>query len=79
MDAKPAARRRRFLPGFLLLLAAAVYVAGWRQTEIDPVKLVTSLPKSRGILSDLIHPDVVTRPKRTATTAVVFPVPCGSA
>ncbi|MDE3053485.1 MAG: hypothetical protein KGJ70_06340, partial [Gemmatimonadota bacterium] len=71
MDAKPAARRRRFQTGFLLLLAAAVYVAGWRQTEIDPVKLVTSLPKSRGILSDLIHPDVVTRPKRTATTAVV--------
>lgn len=79
MTAPPTAKRRRFTTGFLLLLAAAVYVAGWRATEIDPVKLVTSLPKSKGILSDLVHPDVVTRATRTATLGVVFPVPCGSA
>jgi phosphonate transport system permease protein len=78
VTATPQGARRRFVTGFLVLLAAAVYVAGWRATEIDPVKLVTSLPKSRGILSDLIHPDVVTRPTRTATLDVVFPVPCGS-
>ncbi len=78
MNAAPHRARRRFTTGFLVLLAAAVYVVGWRETEIDPVKLVTSLPKSRGILSDLVHPDVLTRATRTAATGVVFPVPCGS-
>lgn len=71
--------RRRFVTGLLLVLVAAVYVAGWRETEIDPGKLFTSLPKSQRILSDLIHPDLVSRASRKANLDIVFPVPCGSA
>ncbi len=70
--------RRRFLTGLLLVLVAAVYMAGWRETEIDPGKLFTSLPKSERILSDLIHPDLVSRASRKANLDIVFPVPCGS-
>ena len=71
--------RRWFVTGFLVVLAGAAYVAGYRETEIDPGKLIRSLPKSQKILSDLLHPDVVTHKTQTATFDIVFPVPCGSA
>ncbi|HVA57065.1 MAG: phosphonate ABC transporter, permease protein PhnE [Gemmatimonadaceae bacterium] len=79
MKARDLPLRRRFITGLLVVLVAAVYVAGYRETQIDPVKLFTSLPKSRTILSDLIHPDLFTRASRTATLDLAFPVPCGSA
>ncbi len=79
MDSKLLLARRWFLTGFLLVLAAAAYVVGWRVTEINPVKLLTSLPKSQKILSALVHPDLVTRETVDSTFDVVFPVPCGSA
>jgi phosphonate transport system permease protein len=79
MSSRALTVRRWFLTGFFLLLAAAAYVVGYRVTEIDPVKLLTSLPKSRKILTALIHPDVVTRKTTDATIDVVLPVPCGSA
>ena len=55
--------RRWFVTIFLLILAMAAYVVGWRVTEINPVKLITSLPKSQKILSDLIHPDLIPQEK----------------
>jgi phosphonate transport system permease protein len=79
MDARLNRGRRWTVTGICLLLAAAAYVAGWRETEIDPAKLVTSLPKSEKILSDLVHPDLVSRATHDATIDVVFPVPCGAA
>lgn len=71
--------RRWFITIFLGVLAIAAYVTGYRVTEIDPVKLVTSLPKSKGILSDLIHPELFTHETEDTTLDIVFPVPCGSA
>jgi phosphonate transport system permease protein len=71
--------RRWFITVFLGVLAIAAYVTGYRVTEIDPVKLITSLPKSKGILSDLIHPELLTRETEETTFDIVFPVPCGSA
>ena len=79
MDARNFRLRRWFVTGFVTLLAIAAYVVGYRVTEIDPVKLFTSLPKSQKILSDLIHPDLFTRETKDTTLDVVFPVPCGSA
>ena len=79
MNSKLLLARRWFVTIFLLILAMAAYVVGWRVTEINPVKLITSLPKSQKILSDLIHPDLVTRDTQNSTFDVVFPVPCGSA
>lgn len=71
--------RRWFVTGFFTLLAIVAYVIGYRETEINPVKLITSFPKSREILNDLIHPDLFTRQTNDTTLDIVFPVPCGSA
>jgi phosphonate transport system permease protein len=79
MNSKLLLARRWFITAFLLVLAIAAYVVGWRVTEINPVKLLRSLPKSQKILSDLIHPDLFTRETQNSTLDVVFPVPCGSA
>lgn len=71
--------RRWFVTGLFTVLAIGAYVIGYRVTQIDPVKLFTSIPKSKGILSDLIHPDVITRRTQDTTLELAFPVPCGSA
>jgi phosphonate transport system permease protein len=71
--------RRSVITGISILLAIAAYVIGVQVTQINLVKLFTSLPKSSQILSDLIHPDVTTRNTQNTTLDVVFPVPCGSA
>jgi phosphonate transport system permease protein len=79
MTPKDFSLRRTTLTSITLLLAIAAYVIGVRVTEINLGKLFTSLPKSRQILSDLIHPDVATRNTQSTTLDLVFPVPCGSA
>lgn len=79
MDTRAPRGRRWTITGICLLLAGAAYVAGWRETEIDPGKLVRSLPKSGKILSDLVHPDLVSRATHDATIDLSFPVPCGTA
>jgi phosphonate transport system permease protein len=79
MDSNNFNFRRWFITIFLSVLAIAAYVVGYRVTEINPVKLFTSLPKSQKILSDLIHPDLFTRETESTTLDIVFPVPCGSA
>jgi phosphonate transport system permease protein len=71
--------RRSVITGLLVILTIAAYVIGFRVTQIDPVKLITSLPKSQKILSDLIHPDLFTHKTQDTTLDLVFPVPCGSA
>ncbi len=79
MNPRASTFRRWFVTVFLIILAIAAYVIGYRVTEINPTKLLTSLSKSQKILSALIHPDVTTRATTTTTLDVVFPVPCGSA
>ncbi len=79
MQPREFSLRRSFVSGFLIILAIAAYVVGYRVTEIDPAKLLASLPKSKKILSSLIHPDLFTRETVDTTIDIVFPVPCGSA
>jgi phosphonate transport system permease protein len=79
MTPKEYSLRRWIVTGVFTILGVAAYVVGYRVTQIDPIKLLTSLPKSRGILSELIHPDVSTRQTEVSTLDLVFPVPCGSA
>jgi phosphonate transport system permease protein len=79
MNSRDYSLRRRFVTGFLVLLAIVAYVIGYRETEINPKKLLTSLSKSKKILSALIHPDLFTRATTNTTLDIVFPVPCGSA
>lgn len=71
--------RRRLVTGLFLVLAIAAYVVGYRVTQIDLVKLVTSLPKGEVIAGQLIRPDLFTRRTVNTTLDLVFPVPCGSA
>jgi phosphonate transport system permease protein len=78
MNPKNSNRRRALLTYFLILLAIAAYVYGYGVTQINPVKLITSLPKGRAIISDLINPDLITRETQQTTIDVAFPVPCGS-
>jgi len=79
MESRNFNLRRWFVTGFFTVLALAAYVIGYRVTEINPTKLLTSLPKSKKILSALIHPDLFTRETVDSTIDIVFPVPCGSA
>ena len=79
MNPKELNLRRTVITFISILLAIAAYVIGFRVTQIDPIKLLTSLPKSKQILGDLINPDVVTRKTQDTTLDLVFPVPCGSA
>lgn len=78
MNIKELNLRRSVITGLAILLAIAAYVIGYRTTQIDPIKLVTSLPKGKGIMSDLLHPDLTTRISTASTLDLVFPVPCGS-
>jgi phosphonate transport system permease protein len=79
MNPKEFNLRRSLITGFFVILAIAAYVIGFQVTQIDPVKLITSLPKSQKILSDLIHPDLFTHNTQDTTLDLVFPVPCGAA
>jgi phosphonate transport system permease protein len=79
MTSKDFSLRRTTITVITILLAIAAYVIGFRVTEVNLGKLLTSLPKSKQILSDLIHPDVTTRNTQSTTLDLVFPVPCGSA
>jgi phosphonate transport system permease protein len=63
----------------MILLASVAYIYGYKVTEIDLGKLFTKLSKSEKILTDLIHPDIVTRDTKVTTLDIIFPVPCGSA
>lgn len=79
MSPKDFNLRRWLVTGITLILAIAAYVYGYQTTQIDPIKLLTSLPKSKQIMGDLFNPDVVTRKTQSTTLDLVFPVPCGSA
>jgi phosphonate transport system permease protein len=79
MNTRELNLRRSIITGILVILTIAAYVIGFRVTQIDPIKLITSLPKSQKILGDLIHPDLFTHLTEDTTLDLVFPVPCGSA
>lgn len=79
MNTKQLNLRRSVITVISILLAIAAYVIGFRVTQIDPIKLLTSLPNSKQILGDLINPDVVTRKTQDTMLDLIFPVPCGSA
>ena len=79
MSPKDFNLRRWLVTGIFLVFAIAAYVIGYRVTQIDPIKLLTSLPNSKKIVGELIRPDVTTRNTQDTTLDLVFPVPCNSA
>jgi phosphonate transport system permease protein len=78
MNDKKPNLRRSFITYFLILLAILAYIYGYKVTQINPKKLVSSLSKGKGIVSDLLHPDLFTRLTDQTTIDIAFPVPCGS-
>ena len=79
MISRSLAVRRWVVTGLLIAMAIVAYVIGYRVTQIDPIKLITSLPKSRQIIGEFLRPDLFTRKTIATTLDLAFPVPCGSA
>jgi ABC-type phosphate/phosphonate transport system permease subunit len=78
MNPKDFSVKRSLITFIAILLAVGAYVIGYRTTQIDPIKLITSLPKGREIIGELLHPDLTTRKTSETTLDLIFPVPCGS-
>jgi hypothetical protein len=72
------------LPSFLqkliwLIVAFAIvaaYILSINVTKPDIGKLVTSLPKAKAIMSQLLSPDLITRAAGSDKIRLAFPVPC---
>ncbi len=56
-----------------------VYLASYRVTQIDFVKLISEAPKAQTIVRAFLTPDLFVRDFETTTIRVPFPIPCGSA
>jgi len=59
---------------FFGLLIASIVV-----TQPDFGKLLTSAPKARDILGQLLSPDLITRQATKVTVSQAIPIPCGAA
>ncbi len=71
------ARTGRFI--LIVAILVAAYAFSLNVTKPDFYKLVTSTGKAKDVLSQLLHPDLITRDTGTYRINVPFPVPCGSA
>lgn len=56
----------------------ALLVLSIRVTNPDLVKLVSSFPKAKSIMGQLLSPEILGRESEKITVAQVVPVPCGS-
>jgi phosphonate transport system permease protein len=76
----PTALVRRWLRNtFWLVLFGAAFVVAYRGSEINFVRLFTSLPKGGPLLRAFLTPDLVARDIQPVTLQLALPVPCGSA
>jgi phosphonate transport system permease protein len=64
------------LIGKILLPIALIFSI--RVTQPDLGKLISSAPKARSILSQLLNPEIIGREAVKETLSLVVPVPCGS-
>mgnify|MGYP001034756243 CR=1 FL=1 len=67
--------------GKILAIVAfvALLVLSIRVTDPDMVKLVSSFPKAKSIMGQLLSPELIDRESEIVTVSQVVPVPCGSA
>lgn len=59
-------------------ILAAALVLSIRVTDPDMVKLVSSFPKAKSIMGQLLSPELIDRESEIVTVSQVVPVPCGS-
>jgi len=75
-------RKQRFFNSFKKLLTTLVFVGflilSIRVTQPDLVKLVSSFPKAKTVLGQLVHPELFSRESEKITVSQVVPVPCDS-
>ena len=64
----------------VLIIAAVIVllVLSVRVTDPDLVKLVSSFPKAKSIMGQLLSPQILDKESEKITVAQVVPVPCGS-
>jgi len=64
----------------ILVIVVAAYIASIQVTQPDMVKLVTSLPKAKQIMKELVSPEILVQESTgIQTIGIDFPIPCGSA
>ncbi|CAA9209963.1 MAG: Phosphonate ABC transporter permease protein phnE [uncultured Chloroflexia bacterium] len=81
LSAPPAvapSRRSRVRRWFWFVLIAVLLVWAADATAVDPARLVTDVPKVRGILTDLFQPSLATRGAETQQAFGRVEVPCVS-
>lgn len=62
----------------IIFAVVALLVLSIRVTKPDLVKLVSSLPKAKSIIGQLLSPEILGRESEKITVTQVVPVPCGS-
>jgi phosphonate transport system permease protein len=67
---RPFIARTRFL--VIALIVALVYSYGWRVTKIDLGELVRDFHLVKPLISELLHPDLVTRETESTTVETPF-------
>ncbi len=60
----------------LIALAAGMYIWSWHAAGMAPALLVEGAPKARGIITDLLRPELFTRPEASQEAQTVIQVPC---
>lgn len=64
---------------FVALVIVGAYALSINVTKPDLGKLVTSIPKAKDIVSQLLSPDLITRAAGSNKIRLAFPVPCDAA
>jgi len=61
-----------------IALFVALLILSIKVTDPDMVKLVSSFPKAKSIMGQLLSPELIDRESEMVTVSQVVPVPCGS-
>jgi len=61
-----------------IVLFIALLILSIKVTDPDMVKLVSSFPKAKSIMGQLLSPELIDRESEIITVSQVVPVPCGS-
>lgn len=62
----------------IIVVFVVLLVLSIRVTDPDMVKLVSSFPKAKSIMGQLLSPEILDRESELITVAQAVPVPCGS-
>jgi phosphonate transport system permease protein len=63
----------------LIVIAAGMYTWSWDAAGMEPSLLVINAPKARGIITDLLQPNLFTRGEEISEAQTTISVPCGQA